>query len=196
MNTFDSRNEIRQLLPWFENGTLRADERDAVRALLATDLEGNRQRRELRVLREVLANDATLATNMALNLGRLQGRLGPSRIAVRLTTRWLAAAALMVLAVGATTFFAGVRLGSYHTLTAPATAESVPADAELIRVDVVAGVDAEALVRLAGDPQVRVLHGPSEHGVATLAVPRAHAQQITARLSADPRLRFVAPVPR
>jgi len=41
-----------------------------------------------------------------------------------------------------------------------------------------------------------VLSGPSEHGVATLAVPHARAQQIIARLSADPRLRFVAPVPR
>jgi hypothetical protein len=196
MNTFDSRNEIRQLLPWYENGTLRGDERDAVHELLATDLEGNRQRRELRVLREVLADDPTLATNMVLNLGRLQSRLGPSRIAVPLTARWLAAAALVILAIGAVTFFAGMRLGSYHTLTAPSAAESVPMDAELIRVDVVAGVDAAALLRLAGDPQARVLHGPSEHGVATLAVPRDHAQQITARLSADPRLRFVAPVPR
>jgi len=72
----------------------------------------------------------------------------------------------------------------------------VAADADLVRVDVAAGVDAAALLQLAADPQVRVLSAPSEHGVATLAVPHAHAQQIIARLNADPRLRFVAQVPR
>ena len=109
---------------------------------------------------------------------------------------WLALAVLLILALGVVTFFAGARVGSYHTLSAPEPAFSIPADAELVRVAVVPGIDATALTQLAGDPQVRVLRGPSERGVATLAVPRARAQQIIARLSVDPRLRFVAPVSR
>ena len=196
MSTLDPRDELRQLLPWYENGTLRADERDAVRGLLATDLEANRQRRELRALRDVLANDPTLATNMALNLTRLQSQMGPAPTApvVRMTLQRLALAALVMLALGLTMFFAGMRVGSYHTLTA--SSDYAPADAELIRVNVDAGVDAATLLRLAADPQARVVNGPSKHGVATLVVPRAHAQQVMARLRADPQLRFVAPVPR
>jgi len=61
---------------------------------------------------------------------------------------------------------------------------------------VATGVDAATLSAIAADPDVRVLNGPSEHGVATLAVPHAHARQVLARLSADPRLRFVAAVAR
>jgi len=196
MNTFDSRNELHQLLPWYENGTLHADENAAVRALLATDLEANRQRRELRALRDTLTDDPTLTTNVTLNWRRLQARMGSSHMItyVPMTTHWLAIAALAFLALGVATFYAGARLGPYHTLTAPDP--SVPADVELVRVDVVASVDAAALARLADDPEVHVLRGPSDHGVATLAVPRAHAQQVIKRLSADPRLRFVAPVPQ
>jgi len=194
MKPSDRNDELRQLLPWYENGTLHGDERDEVHTLLAADLEANRQRRELRAMREAVADDSTLAPNMALNLQRLHARLGARR-ALPIAPRWLALAALLILAFGTAAFFAGMRMGTYHTLTA-ASGDSVPADFELVRVDVVAGVDAAALARVAGDAQVRVLHEPSQYGVATLAVPRARAPQIMARLSADPRLRFVAPVPR
>jgi hypothetical protein len=198
MNTLDTRDALRKLLPWYENGTLNDIERERVRALLATDLEANRQRRELHALREALVDEPTLASNMGSNLQRLRAQMGPQSAVtyVPMTTRWLAIAATAVVALGAATFYAGTRVGPYQTLTAAAALDPVPADADIIRVDVVAGVDAPALAQLAGDPQARVIDGPSEHGVATLAVPHAHAQQVIARLSADPRLRFVAPVPR
>jgi len=194
MKTFDQLEELRLLLPWHENGTLRRDERDAVRSLLASDFEANRQRRELRALRAALADDPALATDMAPNLRRLHARID-RRSAMPLSAQWLALAALVILAISVTTFVAGMRFGSYHTLTAVAQ-DSVPPGAELVRVDAASGIDAAALERIADDAQVRVLRGPSRYGVATLAVPRAHMAQVIARLSADPRLRFVAPVPR
>lgn len=198
MNTVDTRDALRDLLPWYENGTLSDVERERVRALLATDLEANRQRRELHALRDALVDEPMLAPNMGSNLQRLRAQMGPQRALayVPMTTRWLAIAATAVVALGAATFYAGTRVGPYQTLTSAAALDPVAADADIIRVDVVAGVDATALAQLAGDPQVRVLDGPSEHGVATLAVPHAHARQVIARLNADPRLRFVAPVPR
>jgi len=190
-------DELRELLPWYENGTLAEGEREAVRALLATDLEANRQRREWHALREALVDEPTLASDMGLNLQRLRTQIGPRRAVAYLpvSTRWLALAACAIVALGVSTFYAGTRVGPYRTLTSSAPL-AVAADAELIRVDVVDGVDAAVLAQLAGDADVRVLSGPSEHGVATLAVPHGHAQQVMARLNADPRLRFVAPVAR
>ena len=198
MNTIDTRDAVRELLPWHENGTLNEIERERVRALLATDLEANRQRRELHALREALIDEPTLASDMGSNLQRLRAQMGPSRAVayMPMTARWLAIAASAIITLGAVTFYAGTRVGPYQTLTATAALDPVSADADLVRVDVAPGVDAGALMQLAGDAQVRVLSGPSEHGVATLAVPRAHTQEIMARLNADPRLRFVAQVPR
>jgi len=198
MNTLDTREALRQLLPWHENGTLNDIERERVRALLATDLEANRQRRELHAIREALVDESTLASDMGSNLQRLRAQMGPTNAIayMPMTARWLAIAASAIVSLGAVTFYAGTRVGPYQTLTATAAPEPVAADADLVRVDVAAGVDAAALMQLAGDAQVRVLSGPSEHGVATLAVPHARTQQIIARLSADPRLRFVAQVPR
>src|SRR5215475_13147953 len=73
-----SRNQdLYELLPWHENGTLDGDESDALRALLATDLEANRQARELRVLRAAVADEPILATNMTMNLRRLRARIDP-----------------------------------------------------------------------------------------------------------------------
>jgi hypothetical protein len=198
MNTLDTRDAVRELLPWHENGRLNEVDRERVRALLATDLEANRQRRELHALREALIDEPTLASDMGSNLQRLRAQMGPSRAIayMPMTTRWLAIAASAIVTLGAATFYAGTRVGPYQTLTATPAPEPVAVDTDLVRVDVAAGVDAAALLQLTGDAQVRVLNGPSEHGVATLAVPHAHTQQIIARLSADPRLRFVAPVPR
>jgi len=198
MNTLDTRDAVRELLPWHENGRLDEVDRERVRALLATDLEANRQRRELHALREALIDEPTLASDMGSNLQRLRAQMGPSRAIayMPMTARWLAAAACAIVALGAGTFYAGTRVGPYQTLTATAAPDPVSVDTDLIRVDVAAGVDAAALLQLTGDAQVRVLNGPSEHGVATLAVPHAHTQQVVVRLSADPRLRFVAPVPR
>jgi hypothetical protein len=151
----------------------------------------------LRALREALIDEPILASNMGLNLQRLNAQIAPHRAVtyVPMTARWLALAACATVVLGVAIFFAGARLAPYHTLTAPAVTEAAaPAGADLIRVAVGAGVDARALTGIAADPDVRVLSGPSEHGVATLSVPHAHAREVMARLSADPRLRFVAAV--
>jgi hypothetical protein len=197
MNTASRKEDLYELLPWHENGTLGDADNDAVRALLASDLEANRQARELRVLRGAVADEPIMATNMAMSLRRLHARLDPP--APR-RSRWFmplsfAAAALLLVAAGLGIFRAGQRAGQYVTLTSNES-PAVPADSVLYRVNVVAGVDAEQLAQLAQAPGVRVLQGPSERGVALIAVPGAEAESVAARLSSDPHLRFVAMVPR
>jgi hypothetical protein len=197
MNTLDTRDALRQLLPWHENGTLNDIERERVRALLATDLEANRQRRELHAIREALVDESTLASDMGSNLQRLRAQMGPTNAIayMPMTARWLAIAASAIVSLGAVTFYAGTRVGPYQTLTATAAPEPVAADADLVRVDVAAGVDAAALMQLTGDAQVRVLSGPSEHGVATLACaacPRSTDHRAPQRRSA-PAFRRTGP---
>ena len=43
---------------------------------------------------------------------------------------------------------------------------------------------------------LHVLQGPSAHGVALVAVPKASAEHALAKLQGDPRLRFVTTVPQ
>lgn len=197
MNTA-SRKELTELLPWYENGTLDDSENEAVRDLLASDLEANRQVRELRALRSALADEPILATNMTMNLRRLYARIDPPARARR---TWfvplaMAATTLFAIATGFGLFMAGERAGRFHTLTTPAELPPLPSDNVLYRVDVAPGLDAAQLSALAGAPGVRVLQGPSEHGVALLAVPSADSERVLARLRADPRLRFITAEPR
>jgi hypothetical protein len=198
MSTGTRREELYELLPWQENGTLDGEERDAVRALLANDLEANRQARELRALHAAVADEPIMATNMAMNLRRLYARLDPPRPQ---RPRWFvplsyAAAAMLTVAGGLGLFMAGEHAGRFHTLTAPSELPATAADAVLYRVDVAAGIDAAQLAALTGSSGARVLQGPSERGVALLAVPAADADRVLATLRADARLRFVTPVPR
>jgi hypothetical protein len=193
-----SRDDILELLPWHENATLDAQESEAVRALLASDLEANRQARELRALHAVVADEPILAPTMALNLRRLTAQLDP---APRARPAWfvplaLAATAVLAITVGFGLFMAGERAGRFHTLTTPAALPQVSADAVMLRVTVADGVDAAQLARLVDAPGARVLQGPSAHGVALVAVPAADATRVLARLQADPRLRFVTAEPR
>lgn len=193
-----SRNETLELLPWYENGTLDDAEREAVRELLACDLDANRQARELRVLRAALAEEPILATNMAMNLRRLHAAIDPP---ARARPRWfvpvtLAATAVLAVATGFGLYSAGERAGQFHTLTTPARLPAVAADEVLYRVTVAPGVDAAQLTALAGASGARMLQAPSEHGVALVAAPAADAARVLARLEADPRLRFVTAVER
>src|SRR5512144_3441627 len=98
MNIIDTREALRELLPWHENGTLNDIDRERVRALLASDLEANRQRRELHALREALVDEPTLASDMGSNLQRLRAQMGPNRAVayVPMSARWLSVAAAAV----------------------------------------------------------------------------------------------------
>ena len=198
MNAASRNDDLCELLPWHENGTLQGEERDAVRALLASDLEANRQARELRMLRAAIAEEPIMATNVTMNLQRLYARIDPPPAR---RPRWfmpmsLAAVALLAIAAGLGLYVAGERAGQFHTLTAPAALPDVAPGTVLYRVDMVAGVDAAQLAELTGASGVRVLQGPSEHGVALLAVPAADAARVLVKLKSDPRLRFVTAVPR
>ena len=197
--TSASRNQdLYELLPWHENGTLDDAESDALRALLATDLEANRQVRELRVLQAAVVDEPILAPNMAMNLRRLRARIdppAPRRAAWFMPLTFAAAASFLVVA-GLGLFMAGERAGRFHTLTTPADVAVPSGDNVLYRVDVVDGVDAAALVTLTDAPGARVLQGPSPHGVALIAVPKTSAEHALAKLQGDPRLRFVTTVPQ
>lgn len=198
MNSASHKDGLYELLPWYENGTLEGQEREAVRELLASDLEANRQARELRTLRAAIADEPIMATNMAMSLRRLYARIDPPPAR---RPRWflpmsLAAAALLAVAAGLGLFMAGEHAGQFHTLTTPARLPEVPPGMVLYRVDVAPGVDAAQLAELTGSPDARVLQGPSERGVALIAVPGADAKRVLARLGVDPRLRFVTAVPR
>ncbi len=203
-----SRNQdLYELLPWHENGTLDEAESEALRALLATDLEANRQARELRVLRAAVTDEPILATNMTMSLRRLRERIDPpaprrpwflalpGTLAAARGLTFAAAAAFLVVA-GLGLYTAGEHAGRFHTLTTPADVAVPSGDNVLYRVDVVDGVDAAALVKLTDTPGTRVLQGPSAHGVALLAVPKAGADHALAKLQGDPRLRFVTTVPQ
>jgi anti-sigma factor RsiW len=209
MTSANHKQDLYELLPWHENGTLDDAESEALRTLLATDLEANRQARELRVLHAAVADEPILAPNMTTNLRRLRARIDPPAPqhrswflplpAVFAGARGLsfAAAALSLLVVaGFGVFRAGERAGVAHTLTSPSDVAVPSGDNVLYRVDVVDGVDAAALVKLTDTPGARVLQGPSPHGVALLAVPKGGAEHALAKLQEDPRLRFVTTVPQ
>ncbi len=202
MTTASRKEYLYELLPWHGERHLEGAEKDAVRALLASDLEAN----------PANARDARAAGARGHGQGDRGSRHEGAMVLRRLYrayyrsaahdgARWfvpvsMAAAALLTVAGGFGLFMAGERAERFHTLTTPAELPAAPADSVLYRVDVVAGVDAEQLAQLAGVAGVRVLQGPSERGVALIAVPRADAESVASRLSADPHLRFVALVPR
>lgn len=196
MNTA-SRKDLTELLPWYENGTLDNGENEAVRELLASDLEANRQLRELRALRSALADEPIMATNMAMNLRRLHAQIEPQPRARRtwFVPLTMAATTLFAIATGFGLFMAGERAERFHVLTTPEELPPVSADNILYRVDVASGVDVAQLSAMAG-AGVRVLQGPSENGVALLAVPKADSERVLARLKADSRLRFITAEPR
>lgn len=191
-----TRDELYALIPWYETGRLSAEEHEAVHALLAGDLEGNRQRRELSALRSALEGEPLLAANMSAGLERFRAQFEPAAPArARPAPVWIALAATLAIALGIGGFLAGERAGRYRTLSDATPMSTLPLapDVELLRVSVVEGVAGAELVRIGADPELRIVDGPSAYGVATLAAPRARSAAIQARLRADPRLRFVGP---
>src|SRR5215470_10853900 len=115
MTSASQNQDLYELLPWHENGTLDDAEDEALRALLATDLEANRQVRELRVLHAAVADEPILATNMAMNLRRLRARIdppAPRRAAWFMPLTFAAAASFLVVA-GLGLFMAGERAGRF-----------------------------------------------------------------------------------
>lgn len=184
----------RELLPWYVNGTLTADERAAVERSLETGSADLRT--ELALWRAVaadIANEEMPPNAGGIDLGwlRLQRQLNaaPARAPVR-RWQWAAAAALVALLGGESAWMvqrqrahdaeirqlsaapAGLRVDEWRVQV------RFRADATVAQVDaLLLGIDA------------RIIGGPSALGVYELAVPRANfadAQSAAQWLSEQP----------
>jgi len=180
----------RELLPWYVNGTLTADERVAAERSL--DEPGARA--ELELWRAVSADIA--AEEIAPNAGgvdlgwlRLQRQLNaaPARTPAR-RWQWAAAAALLAMLGGETLYL--VQMQRDHDAQIRqlgAQPGGVRADEWRVQVRFRADATIAEIDSLLLDIDARVIDGPSAIGVYELAVPRADrfadAQQVARWLS-------------
>jgi hypothetical protein len=196
-----SRRGIADLFPWYLNGTLGSRERQRV--------DGHIQ--ECSTCRDELAKERRIYEEMAVgpsveympapSLKRLQAAISgrgaehtPSRAAVvRRLLPWigLAAASIMVAAV-AVAFLTATRWGhsggaDYHTVTTP-TAR--PPD-EVIRAVFAPTIMLVGLQGILAEAQLRIVSGPTEAGVYSLAATsRRPVSASLALLRNHPEVRF------
>lgn len=196
-----SRRRIADLFPWYLNGTLGANERRRVDAHL----------RECSTCRDVLAKERRIYEEMAIapsveympaaSLKRLQSainhrgdELPPSPAAViRRPPQWRAlAAASIALAAVAVAFLIANRWGqlhrpNYHTVT---TSITHPRD-EVIRAVFAPTVTLVDLQGILAEAQLRIISGPTEAGVYSLAATSHRAVGASlALLRTHPEVRF------
>jgi Putative zinc-finger len=196
-----SRRSIADLFPWYLNGTLGASDRRRV----------DEHVRECRACRDELARERRIYEQMAVApnveylpapaLKRLQAtidgqcaQLEPSRPAVvrRLPPGRALAAASIALAAVALAFLAANRWGqlhgpNYHTVTTPITH---PRD-EVIRAVFAPTITLVDLQGILAEAQLRIISGPTEAGVYSLAVTSHRAVGASlALLRNHPEVRF------
>jgi hypothetical protein len=195
-----SRRNIADLFPWYLNGTLGGSERQRVDAHV----------RECSTCRDELAKERRIYEEMAIapsveympapSLKRLQSaiddrgeELTPSRAAVRRLPPWRAlAAASMALAAAAVAFLTAHRWEqlhgpNYHTVT---TSITHPRD-EVIRAVFAPTVTLVDLQAILAEAQLRIISGPTEAGVYSLAATSHRAVGASlALLRNHPEVRF------
>jgi hypothetical protein len=196
-----SRRGIADLFPWYLNGTLDADERQRV----------DRHIRECSTCREELARERRIYEEMAAapsveympapSLKRLNAAIDDQRTEVRPVRaavmrrrpRWIAlAAASIALAAVAVAFLTANRWGqlhgpNYHTVTAPI---AHPHD-EVIRAVFAPTITLLDLQGILAEAQLRIVSGPTEAGVYSLAATSDRATSASlALLRKHPEVRF------
>lgn len=202
--------EAIMLLPWLQNGTLDAPERDAVRAHAASCVIC---RRELAALEAVGRSIAASAGGMPLpapDMRRINARIdaelarksrghallaawhawaaNPWRVAFALQTAVLLVLALFLLRVP------GTDEAPYTTLTAPASL----AEGHYLRVIFTPELDGNTLDELLAPHRLAITDGPTPRGLYTLRFPdtadTAERAGALAALGDDARVLFVQPV--
>lgn len=198
-----SERDALMLLPWYVNGTLEGEEREAVRRALRSSLTVRLEHDRLARLQGVMkSDDAELAaTDRGFErlMARIaaQGAAGEARpAAIRRAWRpWplAQAAAILALASGLAWWTLrddAVAPGTYETLTSEPQAH--PQLRLMFRANV---SDAERRSMLAG-LGLTPTAAPTPDGLYTLAVPEdADARALAERLRSDPRIAFVTTPP-
>ena len=109
--------------------------------------------------------------------------------------RWMAAAAVTLLVIGAGVLLASSWIrADYRTASAPQQPSG--RDGE-IRAVFAPNVTVDELTRIVSETRLTIVNGPSDAGVYTLAVPAGRdmtAGEALVRLRSDPRVRFAEPV--
>ena len=196
-----NRRGIADLLPWYLNGTLGARERQRVERHLQECSTCRDELAKERRIYEEMAVEPSVEYMPAPSLKRLQAAISaegaehtPSRPAgVRRLLPWtgLAAASIVVAAV-AVAFLTTNRWGhspkpDYHTVTIPS---AHPQD-EVIRAVFSPAVTLVDLQGILAEAQLRIVSGPTEAGVYSLAATsRRPVSASLALLREHPEVRF------
>jgi hypothetical protein len=201
-----------ELLPWLVNGSLAAQERDAVEEHARDCLLCRRELKEQQCLRTSVLNQPTVHISVQRDFDKLlqqiddrpivasgAARIGgrawwtPARIAAAGATCAVVFAAMLWIALPAND---GVAPSAYRTLAAPAIGSSREID--VVFVDSITSAQIrQVLSEIGGE----ITAGPSDVGRYTVRLDdrKLTADDVSAiaeRLAADPRVRFAAPAVR
>jgi len=196
-----NRRGIADLFPWYLNGTLGGRERQRIDGHVQECSTCRDELAKERRIYEEMAVEANIEYMPAPSLKRLQAAISapgaertPSRLArMRRLLPWagLAAASIVVAAVAVAILTANrwghSRRPDYHTVTTPAAR---PQD-EVIRAVFVPTITLVDLQAILAEAQVRIISGPTEAGVYSLAAtsPRSVSASL-ALLRKHPEVRF------
>jgi hypothetical protein len=201
--------ECWELLPWLANGRLtgasRATAEDHVRTCAACREELEVQRRictSLSAPERVTYAPGPSFRKLLERIDAVPGRAQSSPVAARARAPRaglrrppaLAWAASVVALLGATFWVASERWSQPLYVTHTASHARVPGILHIAFAPALSVDDASALLRAAG---ARIVEGPDATGVFGVAPDRADAQlwRLAGRLRADPRVRWVEPLP-
>jgi hypothetical protein len=197
--TDDARESARdlrtlELLPWYVNGTLAGEEREAVRRALRSSLTCRLEHARLNRLQTLMQQDDAehAATDRAFE--RLMSRIHRRR-RWQGPRFWQAAAALLV-ACGLALWWSLDRRSEPQVFETLTTSDQAAAGAARLRVVFVSGVPEAVHRELLAAHGLEVTAPPTPEGVYTLVVPAgADARAISNALRADPRVAFATMPP-
>jgi anti-sigma factor RsiW len=191
-----------ELLPWLVNGSLDAEERDAVEQHVRSCLACHRELKEQQRLRAALRAQPAVHLAPQTNFEKLartldgQPTVGASR-ARRFTplVRFAAAAAVALIGVGAVLWLSGSRLdkgADYQTLASGAAAPR--GELDIVFGQAVTQTEVQSLLEQIG---AKIEAGPSGVGRYRVRLERplasdAEVDALAAKLREDPRVRFAA----
>jgi len=172
---------ITELLPWYLNGTIGELDRQRVDAHLQGCLACREELEIERRIHAAMSAESSVQYMPAASLKRLQAAIGelksgnareerPAELARRMPWKGLAAASIALLALGvafstADRWAAARKPPAYHTVT---TTMQRPAD-EVIRAVFSPTITLGDLQAILDEAQLRIVSGPTEAGVFSLA---------------------------